>query len=381
MRVLTLTPFYPHTEDSAAGCFVAEPLSVLREMGFETPVIAARPFHQGAVRAISTAPSADWVRYLVVPGGLGLASAGSFLFARLFAMVRAMHASGPIDLIHAHAALPCGHAAALLANELRIPFVVTVHGLDAFFTNQVKGPPGRWCQKISAYVYRSARRVICISQQVRQRVLAGCHEASTDVVYNGVDVSLFKPALQSPRSSNLSVLSVGNLIPIKGHELLLRTIAQLHPTFPGVCCDIIGDGPEREHLESLSEQLNISGNIKFLGRKTRAEVADAMRKCTVFVLPSRYEGLGCVYLEAMACAKSVIACRGQGIEEIIQHGSNGVLVGTDDVEELGETMSLLFREPALREAIGNSGHATVLSSLTVQHQARLLQTMFQECLQ
>ena len=80
--------------------------------------------------------------------------------------VRELHRSQRIDLIHAHAALPCGHAAVLLSQELKIPCVVTVHGLDAFFDNQVRGFAGQWCRRIAQFVYRSASRVICISDKV-----------------------------------------------------------------------------------------------------------------------------------------------------------------------------------------------------------------------
>src|SRR5208282_2799721 len=115
----------------------------------------------------------QWLRYLSLPGGFGLPSAGAFVFARMVAQVRELQRSHPVDLVHAHGPLPCGHAAMLLSAELKLPYVVSVHGLDAFSTEQVKGRAGEWCRRISQRVYRSSRRVVCVSEHVRENVLEG----------------------------------------------------------------------------------------------------------------------------------------------------------------------------------------------------------------
>ena len=290
MHVLTLTPFYPTAADDAQGCFIAEPLQHMEEFGVTHSVIAVQPFYRGKTHANPAIFPARWKRYFAIPGGKGLASAGFFLFVGLLSEVRRLHKSRPIDLIHAHAPLPCGHAAALLSHEFRIPFVVSVHGLDAFADNQVKGWAGRWCRHVSQYVYRSAKNVICISGKVRERVLEGGANYRTSVVYNGVDHELFSSPTETVNRRPV-ILSVGNLISIKGHELLLRALALIQAKFPDLSCEIIGDGPERSHLDALVSELGLSGKVNFRGRCTRAEVAEAMRQCSLFVLPSRYEGL------------------------------------------------------------------------------------------
>jgi glycosyltransferase involved in cell wall biosynthesis len=108
-------------------------------------------------------------------------------------------------------------------------------------------------------------------------------------------------------------------------------------------------------------------------------VADAMRRCTIFALPSRYEGLGCVYLEAMAVGKPAIGCRGQGIAEIIQQGSNGFLVGSDNEKELSLVLDMLLREEARRHNIGTVARETVLDGFTLAHQAERLARIYREC--
>ena len=380
LRILTLTPFYPSAADDVWGCFVAEPLDELSKAGIENIVLAVRPFYRGKVHPLQKGVPADWMRYFSLPGGIGLSTAGAFAYARIVGKVRELHQSRAIDLIHAHAPLPCGHAAMLLSAELGIPYVVSVHGLDAFSTEQVQGRAGEWCRRISQRVYQSSRRAICVSERVREQVLEGTGgKCRTSVVYNGVDPEFFSPSKQSP--SEQVVLSVGNLIPIKGHEVLIRSVASLSTDFPAMKLEIIGDGPELSHLQELTKQLQVGGVVRFSGRQSRAQVAAAMRRCTIFALPSRYEGLGCVYLEAMSSAKPVIGCRGQGIAEIIQHGSNGFLVGPDNERELGLAIALLLRDENRRRNIGAAARDTILDRLTLAQQAERFTRIYRECLQ
>ena len=381
LHVLTLTPFYPSELDDAAGCFVAEPLEALAKAGVVNTVFAVQPAYRSGLRARECGWRTEWLRYLSVPGGLGLPTAGAFLFARIVGRVRELQKLHPIDLIHAHAPLPCGHAALLLSVELGLPYVVSVHGLDAFLTKQVSGRAGEWCRRISQRVYRSSRRVICVSERVREQVLEGAGTGCpTSVVYNGVDPELFPPGTESTDERPI-ILSVGNLIPIKGHDLLIRAVASLAAEFPTLTLEIIGDGPERGRLQALAQQLHVDDRVRFLGRRSRQQVASAMQQCTLFALPSRYEGLGCVYLEAMASGKPVIGCRGQGIEEVVEHGTNGWLVGPDDVKELRDALSTLLSNTALRRFVASQARQTILDEFTLTHQADHLRRIYQECVE
>jgi glycosyltransferase involved in cell wall biosynthesis len=378
LHVLTLTSFYPTDPADAAGCFVSEPLTWLARAGVHNTVFAAQPVYRRAVRASESAIAARWLRYLSFPGGFGLPSAGAFLFARIVSQVRKLHASQHIDLIHAHGPLPCGHAAMLLNAELSIPYVVSVHGLDAFSTVQVAGRAGKWCSRISQRLYRSSRRAICISEHVREVVLEGSGgSCRTSVVYNGVDPELFAPC-SGPSSAAPVVLSVGNLIPIKGHATLIRAAAALAAEFPDLRWEIIGDGPERARLQGLCAQLQIPDKVRFLGSQSRKQVAAAMQRCTLFALPSRYEGLGCVYLEAMSTGKPTIGCRGHGIAEVIQHGSNGFLVGPDNDKELALAIAMLLKDKTRRSNISIAARDTILDRFTVAHQGEGLLRIYRE---
>jgi glycosyltransferase involved in cell wall biosynthesis len=377
LHVLTLTPFYPRAGDDGFGCFVGEPLAAVASVGIRNTVFAVQPFYHGRYRPSASGVPGRWFRYFSFPGGLGLPTHGAFVFARIVSQVRKLHRLQPIDLIHAHAPLPCGHAAMLLSAELGLPYVVSVHGLDAFSTNQVRGRAGEWCRRISQRVYRSSKRVICVSEHVREEVLRGTgRNCRTSVVYNGVDPDLFSPG-QGVAGGPI-ILAIGDLIPIKGFDVLLRAFAAVAAEFPKLTLQVIGEGPECSHLQALTQQLQLTDRVSFLERQSRQQVAAAMRRCTLFVLPSRYEGLGCVYLEAMSVGKPVIGCRGQGIVEVINHGSNGFLVGPDNDRELAVAMALLLRDERRRHSLGIAARDTILDRFTLAQQAEQLARIYRE---
>lgn len=380
LHVLTLTPFFPSDKNEVNGCFIAEPIEQLKQFGIESSVIAVSPIYRPRKHATSSSP-AEWVRYPQVPGNLGLSSAGKLLYARLLRRIRELHGVKPIDVIHAHAALPCGHAAALLSRRLNIPFVVTLHGLDVFNTCFLGGMAAAWRRKVSVDVYRAARNVMCISGKVQEILKTGTPaETCSTIAYNGVNPSLFSPSPAAVGPCDPEMLIVGNLCRSKGHELVLRSLGSLRPSFPQLRCRIVGEGSDRARFEALARDLGIAQQVQFAGRQSRSEVAEAMRRCSVFVLPSRNEGLGCVYLEAMSCGKPVIACRRQGIDEVIEHGKNGWLIPVDGLEQLVQGLSALLGSSELRTRIGKAARQTILERLTLSHQAQHMVRIYREAI-
>ncbi len=381
IHVLTLTPFFPSANNPVSGCFVKEPLDHVTQLGVVSSVVAVTPLHYPRPMPNPSA-SACWVRFPQIPGNLGLSSAGWFLYASSLRRVMQIHLERPIDVIHAHAALPCGHAAMRFSSRIRIPYVVTVHGLDVFNAYQGRGLAARWRKERSVEIYRNARTVLCVSAKVQQILREGVsEEVRTAVAYNSADTDLFSPAPAEEDPPCQELLAVGNLIPTKGHVLILRAAARLAPAFPQLRCQFIGEGPHRVRLESLAAELGIARQVTFAGRRSRMDVAEAMRRCSVFVLPSRSEGLGCVYLEAMACAKPVVACHGQGIEEVIEQGRNGYLVPGDSLDTLVQTLATLLQSRDLSRTIGSCARQTILSRFTLAHQAQSLLHIYREAIE
>lgn len=378
IHVLTLTPFYPSRDDDASGCFVSEPLAWLGKMGVRNSVFVVQPLYRGKSHTNNSTVSANWLRHFAFPGAFGIPIAGVFVLARMVGRVRALHGLEPIDLIHAHGSLPCGHVAMLLSQELGIPYVVSVHGFDGLPSEKITGRALAWCRRISRGVYASSRRVICVSEGVREHVLEGIGSTSrTSVVYNGVDPELFNPA-EEPFSESLLILSGGTLPSVDGPEMLVRAASSLTSEFPSLRWEFIGPGLDRSRLHDLAQQLGVDERVQFLGRRSRRQIAETMRRCSVFALPSRCEGSGNLYLEAMSTGKPVIGYRVQGIAEIIQHGANGFLVGPDNERELILAIAMLLRDEPFRRRLGVAARDTILGGLTLKHQAENLHRIYRE---
>ncbi len=378
LHVLTITPFFPHAENPVYGTYVSEPLELFPQFGLRSSVIGVSPLHHKQRNPLSGGAS-EWMRYPSLPGNFGLSAAGFFLYYRLLPFVRQLHRRERVDVIHAHAALPCAHAASLLAQRLHVPFVVTVHGLDVSNACSESGAQANRRARRSAQVYGSAASVVCISASVEKILQQGMPTpVRSCVIHNGVNPELFSPAEEPVSADPHKIVSVGNLIPTKGQDIILRAVARVAASFPDLSVEIIGEGPERKRLSDLARLLGISERVCFLGRQSREAVAKAIRECTIFALPSRFEGLGCVYLEAMACAKPVIACEGQGIDGIIEHGRNGWLIPADGAAELGAALQKLLATPELRSEIGANARKTVLNGLTLSDQTRRLADLYRD---
>ena len=379
LHVLTLTPFFPHASNPVYGTYISEPIGHYAGLNLRSTVIGVSPLHHQRRHPLPEA-AAEWLRYPTFPGNLGLTTAGLFLYRRALPFIRALHQRDKIDVIHAHAALPCGHAARLLAERLRIPFVVTIHGLDVF--NACFEPETRAAEhraKLSSETYRRAASVICISRVIQSALKDGMQRSvSSRVVYNGTDPQIFVPEENPGPDRAPSILMVGNLLRGKGHEVVLKAMARVAPQFPSLRCNMIGEGLDQARFADLARALGISERVSFLGRQDRFAVAEAMRECTIFALPSRFEGLGCAYLEAMACAKPVIACEGQGIGEIIQHGHNGWLIPVDGAPEMTDALRQLLGSPDLRTRLGANARQTILNGLTLSDQARRLGDLYRD---
>ena len=133
-----------------------------------------------------------------------------------------------------------------------------------FPAGRLKAGPGSGVPAYRDLYMRSARSVICISEKVRDQVIEGAGpRVNATVIYNGADPEMFSAADGEPGEP--LILCVGNLIPIKGHELLLRAFAAIQNQFSGLSLEIIGDGPERSRLQKLADELGIAAKVNFRG--------------------------------------------------------------------------------------------------------------------
>ncbi len=152
------------------------------------------------------------------------------------------------------------------------------------------------------------------------------------------------------------VLFIGRLVKSKGLAYLLKAFQEVSVTIPSVLI-IVGDGPERKHLEDDVKRRQLENRVVFVGK--RAEVRDFLLAADLFVLPSLYEGFPLSLLEAMASGKPVLATKVGAIPFIIQDGVNGILAEPGNAEQLSKGIKLLLEQPDLRARMGHNAFETV----------------------
>jgi phosphatidylinositol alpha-1,6-mannosyltransferase len=140
---------------------------------------------------------------------------------------------------------------------------------------------------------------------------------------------------------------------------MIRAVAKLKHTIPGLKYEIAGDGALRPELETLASDLGVSDCVKFLGLITDAELDAAYARATVFALPSSKEGFGIVYLEAWQRGLPVVCASKGAPKEIVADGVDGFVVDPGDVSMLADKLNLLLSRPELAAAMGESGRRKV----------------------
>lgn len=141
----------------------------------------------------------------------------------------------------------------------------------------------------------------------------------------------------------------------KGADTLISVLPRVLKTAPDASLVLVGDGDDRSRLEHLARDLGVSERAHFLHGPTPEQLFACYAKCQIFALPSRGEGFGLVFLEAMACAKPVIGGAHGGIPDIVEDGVTGLLVPQGDAERLAQALELLFNKPSLAREMGARG--------------------------
>jgi sugar transferase (PEP-CTERM/EpsH1 system associated) len=265
-----------------------------------------------------------------------------------FRVARVMRTLRP-DIVHTRniEAFFYGATAALLA---RVPRIIHSEHGRTFPESALR-----------AFVQRNLLRVtdhaFAVSAKLRDDLSAyiGAPRDKYAVLYNGVDLTRFTdPSTQDagfrPTASEVRIVTVGRLVPVKNYPLLLRSLATL-TNLPWQC-QLVGEGPEREALHRLAAELGIETRVSFAGHSD--DVATILKQADIFVLPSFSEGLSNTLLEAMAAGTAVIASQVGGNGEIIADKVSGMLFPSDDAEALASTLSRLLVDAALRHKLGEA---------------------------
>lgn len=181
------------------------------------------------------------------------------------------------------------------------------------------------------------------------------------VIHNGVDLDRIAAATAgSPTESNpegTQIITVGRMVPVKDHETLLRAFRSVSERIPEAELALVGDGPLREDLETLAEQLNITDSVTFTGRLPRESVYERLAASDLFVLPSRAEGFCVATVEAMACEVPVVASDIDVLHEVL--GEGGTFVPAEDTAAFADAIVDLLSNDEERRKLGQMGRQRV----------------------
>lgn len=335
LRVLVITNMYPSRRELAYGLFVFRQVRALQEADVRVDVLAMRRRGRGW---LGRAAYAEWM-------------------ARGFLRLRRRY-----DVVHAHYAFPSGWIGLWHRRFRGTPLVVTVHGSD------VLDLPVRYprMKEMIARVLHAADRVITVSAFLRDELVSRWAVPPQRILVQsaGIDRQTFHTNREGAQrfrqrfGDQPLITFVGNLIPEKGVDVLVRAFARVRERVGAGHLILAGPPVNLDYFELLRnrvEELGLERNVTFMGPLPSEEVADLMSASDVFVLPSLREGLGLVALEAMACGVPVVASDVGGIPEVVQPGRTGLLVAPGDVPGLAGAIRRFLEDPVLARNCREAG--------------------------
>jgi len=354
MKLLTFSTLYPNAASPNHGIFVEARLRHLLAGGsVESKVVApvpwfpARSARFGRYAVLAAAPREELrhgidvlhPRYVAIPR-VGMSLAPFLLASGARAAIRGLMRRGyDFDLIDAHYLYPDGVAAVLLASCLAKPVVITARGTDVNLLPRYLLP-----RQMILWASRRAAAVVTVARALKDRLVElGVPAMRIEVLRNGVDLQQFRPVDRELWRRRLgftrpTLLSVGNLLPLKRQDLAIRALRLL----PALALVIVGDGPARGALTALARESGVSDRVTFTGAVPQEDLVHYYGAADALVLASSREGWANVLLESMACGTPVIATRVGGNPEVISSPEAGMLLEEATPEALATAIRQLF---------------------------------------
>jgi colanic acid/amylovoran biosynthesis glycosyltransferase len=261
------------------------------------------------------------------------------------------------EVVNPHWIVPAGLVALVVRTLTGVPYVVTVHGADAY---TLRGRVGRGLKRL---VLARAAAVLPVSGDIARSLGV----ADSPVLRMGVDTAGIRAAVGHREPEDGLLLYIGRLADKKGVDVLIEALARLD----GARLEVVGDGPDRAALALLAARLGVADRVEFRGKLAKSEVVAALGRAQIAVIPSRVgaggdmEGTPVVLCEAMAAGVPVVASDLGGLGECIDDGVDGLLVTPGDVDALAATLDKALSGGVDLGALGASAAATARRSLDI----------------
>ena len=384
-RVLWISDYFPRPHDPTTGVWALETIFAIQKRGVEVVVLSPTPWiprwlaFTSTLREWSRVPTEFKIRDLPVfypkcphyPHHLVVKYLYNFIpffessliWRWCKGTISQIIDRYPFQAIHSNFIFPSGFIGFEIKKRYGIPLIV--HERSMTRLTMAENHPIR--RNVYAQVIREADGVITVSQKMANLIKEVVpNRKEVDIIRDAGDIETADNSMpQNPEGyqGKKIILSVGALIGRKGHEYLIRAINYIKDEFPDIKCIIIGGGVLLRNLEKLINDLKLNNIVELYGKRPHDEVLKIMSWCDVFVLPSWNEPFGAVYAEAMAFAKPVIACEGEGISEVVKDGVQGMLVKKKDTVSLANALKKILTDENLACILGRNGRNLVENEL------------------
>jgi glycosyltransferase involved in cell wall biosynthesis len=349
MNILIIPAFFQTKEKPTQGSFFMDQAVALKKAGHNVIILYPDTY---SVKCIK-----NWVDYkennVEIANGIKIYRKKVFCplkhgieghkdtFAKIIEELYTDNIAGKIeiDIIHAHCCVWAGYAAMELSEKTGIPYVITEHAtLFKLHADKISNSNNKCIKE----AFGKADKVICVSNEFKNLIAKYRVKDDIEVVGNVVDCELFKPCVSDKYHTNINFLTICYMetqdqLYKKGIDILLKAWEKVVKNYPNAKIVIGGGGHAKHKVLEWCEEYNIADSVEMIGALNRTQVAEYMNKCDFFVLPSRYETFGVVYIEAMACGKPVIAVKNGGPDDFVKD-FNGILIETENVDELAKAM-------------------------------------------
>jgi glycosyltransferase involved in cell wall biosynthesis len=343
LRVLFLPAWYPTEENPVAGVFIKEHAKAV-SLYNDVVVLYSEEAGKGVKGLYETISDKieDGIKTVRIKRKKSPLPKTSFIIYiwSIIAAFRRLLKEGWIpDVIHAHIYF-AGVPAVILGKIYKMPVIITEH-----WSTFPRYTLRKFDVLKARFAMNRAKIILPVSQNLKEAIESYGIRNRFRVVPNVVNTEIFYPSLNKNKSDKKKILLVAVLSPIKGIPYLLQALAQLKEKRQDFVLDIVGDGPNRQEYEEMTEKLELDKMVKFHGLKTKVEVAGFMRQCDFFVLPSLWENLPCVLIEAMASGIPVIATDVGGVKEMINENV-GILIPPKNTKALEEAINDMLSDRA-----------------------------------
>jgi glycosyltransferase involved in cell wall biosynthesis len=380
VKVCILTSSFPRDKEDPAGPFIYQLAASLAKKGLKIEVLCPHdhgyPYTEYRDNmSITRFPYFYPTKYQRLCYGYGMLpnlrksmlaryQVPFFIMAQILYCLRLVN-KHRFDIIHAQWSLPQGLTGIICKHIFKIPCITTLHGSDI---HGLKYPGLKW---LNAKVIKHSNACTANSCATAQMAEDISMRDNIAVVPMGVNPRFLSATRGRNTQGSVSVTGqkrivyAGRLIDLKGVDYLIQALPAVLKVFPETKLFVIGSGPMKDDLVTLSNRLNLADKVTYIDSVSQEKLLEFYVSADLFVLPSivnqkgETEGLGIVLLEAMACGLPVIGSDVGGIPDIIKDGKTGLLARQKEPESLAEKITKIFSDAPLRRKLVENGYQMV----------------------